>query len=424
MRIYFYNELMLHDIESLCKRNISDDDNILKFVLQMKENIKLEKESAIIKYAQKFDNHNMNNLYITDEEYNRHFNISEKLKNAIDLAISNINKFHLKQVKWPAFLKTVITSHQIKCWKKFHAIDNVGLYIPKGLFSTALMTIIPAKIAGCENIVICTPPNKNGKIDDVMLYVFKKLGIRNIYKIGGAQAIFAMNYGYCVPKVDKIYGPGNNYVNIAKKIISMETAIDMPAGPSEICVIADSNSDPNIIAFDLLSQAEHGPNSQILLLSDDIKLVTKVIEIMKKEIQKSNKKEIISSVISNSYSVITHSIYEAIFFSNRYAPEHLVLYVDRWKDYVQMIKNTGSVFCGKYTSESLGDYISGTNHVLPTSGFAKSFSALSVEDFGTWTTFQYITKNSLSKIANSVEELALAENLEYHAMSIKNRVAK
>jgi len=370
--------------------------------------------------ARKFDGVEIKNFKVTEEEFKEaEKQISQDLKNAINLAKNNIEKFHKRQI--PDNLAPEETCDWVVCYKQFRAIEKVGLYIPwwtAPLFSTVLMLAIPAKLAGCKKVILCTPPN----IAPEILYTAKLCWVDEIYKIGGAQAIFSMAYGTKqIPKVDKIFGPWNSFVTAAKMIVSSKVAIDMPAWPSEVLVIADKFANASFIAADLLSQAEHWVDSQVVLLSDNENKIREVLKEIKKQLNQLERKDISISALKNSFAILVDDIDEAIKVSNIYAPEHLILQVENYNKYISKIINAWSVFLWKYSCESAGDYASGTNHTLPTSGYAKSYSWVGLESFWKWITFQELNQNWIESIWKAVELMAQAEWLQAHknAMSLR-----
>jgi histidinol dehydrogenase len=367
----------------------------------------------------------LKNLKVTTKEFAESDNkINDELKSAILIAYSNIKKYHESQLQQ---LKTskVETTPGINLWSEFKPIDRVGLYIPGGsapLFSSLLMQAIPALIAGCKDIVICTPPNKNGKIDPSILWVAKLLKTRQVFKVGGAQAIFAMSYGTkSVPKCLKIFGPGNQYVNEAKKLISVHTPIDMPAGPSEVYVVSDDISKSKIIAADLLSQLEHSPDAKAVFITKNKNLIEKVKQEISNQKNELNRKTILNQSLKNIIFVLANKDLQIIECINTNAPEHLILLDQDYIKYSAYILNAGSVFCGVFSPESFGDYASGSNHTLPTSGYAKSYSGLSVTDFGKIITFQTATAQGFNNLSNTVKILAMAEDLDAHANAVSAR---
>ena len=348
----------------------------------------------------------------------------EDLKVAIQVAKKNIEQFHTTQKQE---ILEVETMSGVYCWRKSVAIQKVGLYIPGGtapLFSTVLMLAVPAKIAGCQEIILCTPPQKNGLVNPVILYTAQLVGVTKVFKIGGIQAIGAMAYGSeTVPKVFKIFGPGNQYVTIAKQLINKEgIAIDMPAGPSEVLVVADHTANAEFVAADLLSQAEHGVDSQVVLVAFDTTFVKQVQQAIKQQLTKLSRKAIAKAALANSCVVIVKDKQVALDLINDYAPEHLIIALENNMDFADQIINAGSVFLGNYTPESVGDYASGTNHTLPTNGFAKAYSGVSLDAFVKKITYQMITKVGLKNIGPIVEKMAAAEQLIAHKEAVSIRL--
>ena len=394
-------------------------------VKQVFNEVKLNGDKAIKSYTNQFDKVDLTSLSVTAAEFAAaEKQVSDELKEAIKLASSNIEKFHniQKQEK-----QVVETTSGVFCWQESRPIERVGLYIPGGtapLFSTVLMLAIPAKIAGCKKVVLCTPPNKEGKIANEILYVAKLVGITEVYKVGGIQVIAALTYGSeSIPKVYKIFGPGNQYVTAAKQeAFQQGVAIDMPAGPSELLVVADESSNAAFVASDLLSQAEHGTDSQVICISNSevlIKAIEKEVEV---QLEQLPRKEIARKALTNSKLLVIENVKDTIDFVNEYAPEHLILAVKNEDEYIQNIINAGSVFIGNYTPESAGDYASGTNHTLPTNGFSKSFSGVNLDAFVKKITFQKITKEGILNIGKSIELMAEAELLQAHKNAVTIRV--
>lgn len=411
--------------KEICRRPAIKKEMLDLAVREIFLDVKQNGDDALKQYAARFDNWQAGNLQVTQKEIDEaEQQISGELKAAILLAKENIEKFHTSQVSAEPKIET---STGIFCWRKSVAIEKVGLYIPGGsapLFSTLLMLAIPAKIAGCEEIIVCTPA-QGGNIHPAILYVAKVLELKKVFKSGGAQAIAAMAFGTeTIPEVYKIFGPGNQYVTYAKQLANIEgISIDMPAGPSELAVFADKTSIPKFVASDLLSQAEHGADSQVLLISDS----PKIIDEVKKEIDHqrhflSRKKEIDQS-LNNSVFVILEAA-NAFNFLNEYAPEHLIIASGDPVQYVDKIKNAGSVFLGNYSPESAGDYISGTNHTLPTGGFAKTFSGVSIDSFIKKITFQQISKEGLKNVKSAIEIMAETEGLDAHKNAVVTRFEK
>lgn len=410
---------------SICKRATLDQGNLEKKVITIIEDVKQNKDEALIRYAALFDRVELSYLEVSNEEITLAKNlVSEELQEAIQLAKSNIEKFHTSQKEQET---KVETTTGVTCWRKSVAIDKVGLYIPGGtapLFSTILMLGIPAKIAGCKEIVLCTPPNIKGKINPAILYTASLVGVTKIFKVGGAQAIAAMAYGTeTIPKVYKILGPGNQYVTKAKELMQQDgVAIDMPAGPSEVLVIADQTSNPEFIAADLLSQAEHGEDSQVVLVGTDEFVIEQVNKELKLQLNLLDRKEIAEKALENSFSVVLNSKEECIEFSNVYAPEHLIIASSEPFNYIERITNAGSVFLGNYSCESAGDYASGTNHTLPTNGYAKNYSGVSLDSFVKKITFQEVTQQGILNIGNAIELMAEAEGLRAHKNAVTIRL--
>jgi histidinol dehydrogenase len=411
----------------LCKRPFLDIPNLDKPVKTILQKVKAEGDKAIHEYSKQFDRADITDIKVTPQELEEAAGpIPEKLKKAITSAKLNIEKFHRAQVSETIVIETM---PGVKCWRKNVPVDKVGLYIPGGsapLFSTVLMLSIPAKIAGCRRVIICTPPDTDGKINPLVLYTAGLTGITEIYKVGGAQAIAAMAYGTeTVPRVDKIFGPGNQYVTRAKEIVQSEgVAIDMPAGPSEVLVIADKSADPAFVASDLLSQAEHGPDSQVVFLTDDRKMMVKVKDEIGSQLQQLPRKSIAGHSLLNSLAILLTDMDECLEFSNKYAPEHLIINTKDAGALAEKVINAGSVFIGEYSCESAGDYASGPNHTLPTNGFARTFSGVSVDSFVKKVTFQELSGEGLASIGPAVELMAEAENLAGHKNAVSIRLKK
>ena len=373
-------------------------------------------DEAVKKYEKKFDKVELESLAVSEEEMaEAEALVSDELKNALNAACENIKRFHASQ---KAVCPRVETSSGVTCWQKAVPIDKVGLYIPGGtapLFSTVLMLAVPARIAGCAEIVLCSPPGKDGKLNPAILVAAKVAGVNKIYKIGGVQAIGAMAYGTeSVPKVYKIFGPGNQYVMAAKQEVSLhDVAIDMPAGPSEVEVVADDTANPAFVAADLLSQAEHGVDSQVVMVTCSESLLAKVAEEVEKQLAELPRKEIASKALENSKMILVENMDEAVELTNEYAPEHLILAVENYMDVAERIRNAGSVFLGNYSCESAGDYASGTNHTLPTSGYAKAYSGVNLDSFMRKITFQELTAGTYGRDNGSLRESGCA--LQCHA---------
>ncbi len=387
--------------------------------------IRADGDSAVKKYEEKFDKAKLESLQVTaDEMLEATKRVSPELLDAIRLAHSNIRKFHeaqrFKEIK-------VETQPGVTCWQRSVPIENVGLYIPGGtapLFSTVLMLATPAKIAGCKKIVLCSPPNSEGHINDAVLAAAAISGIDKVYKIGGVQAIGAMAYGTeSVPKVDKIFGPGNQYVMAAKQIVSVhDVAIDMPAGPSEVCVIADETSNACFVAADLLSQAEHGIDSQAVLISTSKDLLDDVMHELDVQLMKLPRREMAKKSLDNSKLILVRDKDEAMRLSNAYAPEHLILATSDYNELIGKVTNAGSVFLGKYACESAGDYASGTNHTLPTHGYAKAYNGVNLDSFSKKITFQHLSEDGIRNIGRAVEIMAENELLDAHKNAMTLRI--
>jgi len=409
----------------LLQRPSFDNAELHKNVKHILKDVKKDGDKAIKKYTKKFDDIKLKDFEVTSKEIEEAItSLPENLKNAIQTAANNINKFHSKQFAEPEIIETM---PGIQCWRKSVPIEKVGLYIPGGtapLFSTILMLGIPSKIAGCEEIILCTPPDKNKKLHPAILFAAQLVGVTRVFKIGGVQAIAAMAYGTeTVPKVYKIFGPGNQFVTHAKQLIQHDgIAIDMPAGPSEVCVIADGTSNPAYVAADLLSQAEHGPDSQVLLISTSFDLVEDVMEEIQKQLKELDRKKIAIKALENSKALVVNDLNEAIEISNEYAPEHLIICCKDEELIAERIINAGSVFLGDYSPESAGDYASGTNHTLPTNGFAKIYGGVSVDSFVKKITYQKLTQQGLHNISNTVIQMAEAEGLDAHANAVRVRM--
>jgi histidinol dehydrogenase len=411
--------------EELAKRPAIDSQLLLKQVGKIMADVKKSGDKALKKYAKKFDGVAVRNLTVSPKEFkDADKKVSDSLKAAIDVAIVNITKFHAVQLEQPNVVETM---EGVSCWRKSIPMNRVGLYIPGGsapLFSTVMMLGIPAKIAGCKDVVLCTPPSKDGTIHPAILYAAKKVGITEVYRAGGAQAIAAMAYGTdLIKKVDKIFGPGNQYVTAAKQLIQLDgVAIDMPAGPSEVCVLADASANPDFVASDLLSQAEHGPDSQVVLVTTDEALIDRTKKSITQQLELLERKDIAALALENSKMILMREIDEAIDFANLYASEHLIIASDKAAVYAEKIVQAGSVFLGNYTPESAGDYASGTNHTLPTNGYARAYSGVSVDSFVKKVTFQHITREGIQRLGKTIIVLAEAEGLDAHANAVKIRM--
>lgn len=410
---------------SILQRPSIDHESLETTVDTILRDVKLNGDNAIKKYAALFDGVAVENTLVAETEFaEAKSSVNEELKIAINLAKENITLFHERQQTQPEMIETM---PGVFCWRKNVAIEKVGLYIPGGsapLFSTLLMLGIPARIAGSREIIVCTPSDKNGKINPVILYVADLLGLKKVYKIGGVQAIGAMAYGTeTVPQVSKIFGPGNQYVTCAKQLINKQgVAIDMPAGPSEVAVYADETAHPAFVAADLLSQAEHGADSQVLLVAKTEAFIEVVKQAIYSQLQNLERKNIAEKALQNSNFIVMKDTNEAFGLLNEYAPEHLIIASDDAEALAGLVVNAGSVFIGHYSPESVGDYASGTNHTLPTNSFAKAYSGVSLDSFVKKITFQQLTKDGLVNIGNAVEQMATAEGLQAHKEAVSIRL--
>ncbi|WP_312765454.1 histidinol dehydrogenase [Epilithonimonas sp.] len=411
--------------KSLCERPLQNQKNLESQVKQVFSEVEKNGDKALKFYTEKFDGVVLDDFKVSESEILEAKKlVSDELKSAIKMASENIRKFHSSQAEEKKIIETI---EGVFCWRESRAIENIGIYIPGGtapLFSTVLMLGIPANIAGCQNIALCSPPDINGKINPAILFTANLIGIKNIFKIGGSQAIGGLTFGTeTIPKVDKIFGPGNQYVTFAKQLaLNYNVAIDIPAGPSEVLVIADETSVPEFVASDLLSQAEHGTDSQVILLSNSEKNIDGINIEIEKQLAELPRKEIAKIALQNSKSILLSSIDEAIEFSNYYAPEHLILAIEDAESFTSQITNAGSVFLGNYSPESAGDYASGTNHTLPTNGFAKNCSGVSLDSFVKKITFQNITKTGIKNLGKTIELMAEAEELIAHKNAVSIRL--
>lgn len=412
---------------ALLKRPVQDASDLEKKIAKILRNVRKKGDKALFKYTKKFDGVELDALEVSPAELNEAVEqIPSELKEAIKLAAANIENFHRFQIQSPEW---IVTMPGIMCSRKALPIEKVGLYIPGGtapLFSTILMLGIPAKLAKCKEIVLCSPPGRDGKLHPAILFAAQQVGISKIYKVGGVQAIGAMAYGTeTVPAVFKIFGPGNQFVTYAKQMVQREgIAIDLPAGPSEVAIFADSNADPDFIAADLLSQAEHGSDSQVLLVSDDEVCVENVQYEIQKQLTELPRKDIAIRALANSKAILVKDHEEAMDLLNEYAPEHLILACNNADEMADRVTNAGSVFIGHYSPESVGDYASGTNHTLPTNGYAKAYSGVSVDSFVKKITYQKLSKEGLEQIGRAVEVMAEAEGLQAHKNAVTIRMAR
>ena len=415
------------DWDLILKRPAFDSSQLEESVSKILLDIKLNGDEAVKKYALKFDGIELNELLVSEDEIKAAESlVSDDLKAAIAIAKQNIEKFHFSQVQE---VEKIETTPGVICWRKSVGIQKVGLYIPGGsapLFSTLLMLGIPAVMAGCRDITVCTPCDKNGKVNPVILYVADLIGLKNIYKIGGVQAIAAMAYGTAsIPQVYKIFGPGNQYVTCAKQLVNKEgLAIDMPAGPSEVAVYADQTSHAAYVAADLLSQAEHGVDSQVVLVASSVKVVEDVQKELELQLPLLSRKDIAKVALTNSRFIVMEDSTAAFNLLNEYAAEHLIIASDNAIELSEKVVNAGSIFLGHYSPESVGDYASGTNHTLPTNGYAKAYSGVSLDSFVKKITFQHLNEKGLNNIGASVEIMAAAEGLDAHKNAVTIRLKK
>ena len=411
--------------EDILKRPTIDTASLETTVQSVLSDIKANGQSAVRKYTLQFDKVDIENVIVTAAEFSVAERVtSEDLKQAIQLAKKNIETFHSAQKEEVKIIKTM---RGVTCWRKSIAIQKVGLYIPGGtapLFSTILMLGIPAKLAGCNEIILCTPPDANGNINPAILYTAQLVGINKVFKVGGVQAIGAMAYGTeIISQVYKIFGPGNQYVTCAKQLVNKQgVAIDMPAGPSEVAILADDTCVPGFVAADLLSQAEHGSDSQVILVSTNEAIIKNIQEELEKQLAVLPRKEFASKALDNSKAILVKTTEEALELLNEYAPEHLIIACENDEQLAEQVINAGSVFLGNYSCESAGDYASGTNHTLPTNGYAKAYSGVSLDSFVKKITYQKLSKEGISNIGPAIELMAEAEGLQAHKNAVTLRL--
>jgi histidinol dehydrogenase len=423
MRIVRYPEKS--EYASLLARPVLDSSALESAVQSVLTDVRTSGDAALLEYTARFDGVQLDRLELTEEEIQQAVKlVSPALKEAMKLAAANIRRFHEAQVQAVQIIETM---PGIRCWRKSVGIEKVGLYIPGGtapLFSTVLMLGIPASIAGCKEIVLCSPPGKDGTVHPALVYAASLVGITRIFKVGGSQAIAAMAYGTAsIPQVYKIFGPGNQYVTAAKQLVQRDgVAIDMPAGPSEVAVFADHTSRPEYVAADLLSQAEHGTDSQVLLVTTDEQVPAKVADALKQQLQALSRAHLAEKALQNSSAIVVKNNVEAMELLNLYAAEHLILATDHATEIAEQVVNAGSVFLGHLTPESVGDYASGTNHTLPTNGYAKAYSGVSVDSFVRKITFQELSPEGLQAVGPAVVEMAGAEGLDAHANAVTIRM--
>ncbi|MFL5746666.1 MAG: histidinol dehydrogenase [Niastella sp.] len=413
------------DWKALLQRPVMNTTALEGSVKNILQEVKQQGDAAVKKFTQQFDKAAIDTMMVSEEEFNTAQELLDaKLKAAILSAKVNIETFHKTQLTAPEVIETM---PGVQCWRKSVGIEKVGLYIPGGtapLFSTILMLGVPAKLAGCKEIILCSPPDTNGQLNPAILFAAKAVGITNVFKVGGVQAIGAMAYGTeTIPAVSKIFGPGNQYVTCAKQLVQQDgLAIDMPAGPSEVAVYADESANAAFVAADLLSQAEHGSDSQVVLVSCSQTVINSIEQEINQQVEALPRKDIALKALANSKLILVNNEAEAIDMLNEYAPEHLIISCNNPMPIAEQIINAGSVFLGHYSPESVGDYASGTNHTLPTNGYAKAYSGVSVDSFVKKITFQRLTREGLQNISKTVIAMAEAEGLQAHANAVKVRL--
>tara|TARA_B110000093_G_scaffold67739_1_gene73633 strand:+ start:309 stop:1592 length:1284 start_codon:yes stop_codon:yes gene_type:complete len=420
-----YRNPIRSDWKKLTARASASYASLEPLAKEVFENVRLNGDASLSAYTLKFDGVSLDSFQVSPKETAAaESRVPQSLKNAIEIARNNILTFHKAQKTTTV---KVETQAGVYCWQKKTPIEKVGLYIPGGsapLFSTVLMLATPANVAGCEEIVLCSPPDKNGNLPDVILYTAKRCGVTKIFKVGGMQAIAAMTFGTTtIPQVDKIFGPGNQYVTVAKQLATQyHVAIDMPAGPSELMVVADETADPSFIASDLLSQAEHGPDSQVLLITTSKAIAEETQKAVLLQLENLDRKDIAQKALDNSKIIVFNDDQTALDFANQYGAEHLIVCVKEEEEFIEGIKSAGSVFIGNYTPESAGDYASGTNHTLPTNGYVRQYSGVNLDSFLKAITYQRITKEGLMNLGPAIEEMAAAEGLQAHKNAVTLRL--
>ncbi|MDR1415850.1 MAG: histidinol dehydrogenase [Prevotellaceae bacterium] len=413
------------DVERILQRPAQSVEHLREPAMEVINSVRKDGDAALQRYTLQFDKVIIDSFAVSKAEFDEaERRTPPELKIAIELAASNIKTFHAAQKQE---VEKITTMPGVTCWRKSVGIERVGLYVPGGsapLFSTVLMLGIPAQLAGCARVVLCTPPNKGGKVHPAILYAAKLVGVTEVYKVGGMQAIAALAFGSkSIPRVDKIFGPGNAYVTAAKQLVSnMGVAIDMPAGPSEVMALADSKCNPSFIAADLLSQAEHGADSQVTLVSDSLSTITQTLKILQQQLKELHRKDIASKALEKSKALLVKNEDEMVCVANIYAAEHLIIATQNAEQLAEKIVNAGSVFIGPYSPESAGDYASGTNHALPTAGYARAFSGVSVDSFVKKITFQRLTQEGVRNVGAIVEAMAEAEGLQAHKNAIHLRI--
>jgi len=423
MKTYRYPEKSAW--KTMTRRPVIQREELSDLVQDIFEHVQRDGDQALIEFSRKFDRASLETVAVSEAEIKAaEKTVSKELKAAIIQAKDNITRFHAAQQNR---IEKIETTAGVVCWRESRAIEKVGIYIPGGtapLFSTVLMLAIPAQLAGCSKIILCTPPDQDGNINPAILYAAQLCGVSQVFKAGGAQAVAAMTFGTeSIPPVNKIFGPGNQYVVAAKEYAQrFGVAMDMPAGPSEVLVIADESAIPEFCAADLLSQAEHGSDSQVVFITTDEQIFNRTIEETEKQLKALPRNELAAQALANSHFIILNNIEEALEFSNLYAPEHLILAINNFEDYIPKVQNAGSVFLGNYSCESAGDYASGTNHTLPTNGFASNYSGVSLDSFVKKITFQHLTEEGLNNLGPTIELMAEAEGLMAHKNAVTIRL--
>lgn len=424
MNVYNYPDLQ-NSTELLTRPTAQTSAEVSAQTTEILRQVRLSGDEALARYSKELDGVSLTSFKVSEKAIQESENeLSADLKVAIQVAYRNIQTFHRTQLRTE---ERIDTMPGVTCWRKNVPISRVGVYIPGGsapLFSTVLMLGIPAQLAGCQEVILCTPPQKDGTVHPAIRYCAQLCGIQKLFALGGAHAIAAMAYGTkTVPQVSKIFGPGNTWVTSAKQLVSLDgVAIDLPAGPSEVCVIADASANPGFVAADLLSQAEHGPDSQVMLITDSPDLASGVLQALALQTASLPREQVVQEALQNSRLILVQDIPTALQWANLYAPEHLILAVENPEQWVDKVENAGSVFLGHYTPESAGDYASGTNHALPTNGYARGYSGVSVDSFVKKITFQQITPSGLRQLASTIEQMADAEGLQAHANAVRIRV--
>ncbi|WP_294205240.1 histidinol dehydrogenase [uncultured Chryseobacterium sp.] len=423
MKTYRYPEKSAWKM--MTRRPVIQREELSDLVQDIFEQVQRNGDQALLEFSRKFDRASLEAVAVSEAEIKAAEKaVSQELKAAIIQAKDNITRFHAAQQNR---IEKIETTAGVVCWRESRAIEKVGIYIPGGtapLFSTVLMLAIPASLAGCSEIILCTPPDQNGTINPAIMYAAQLCGVSQVFKAGGAQAVAAMTFGTeSIPSVNKIFGPGNQYVVAAKEYAQrFGVAMDMPAGPSEVLVIADESAIPEFCAADLLSQAEHGSDSQVVFITTNEQVFNRTIEETEKQLKELPRNQLAAKALANSHFIILDSIAEALEFSNLYAPEHLIMAVNKFEEYLSKVQNAGSVFLGNYSCESAGDYASGTNHTLPTNGFASNYSGVSLDSFVKKITFQHLTEEGLNNLGPTIELMAEAEGLMAHKNAVTIRL--